>query len=92
LQDVTAAARKLSMNVIKQCIGTLEPSIKHFFLSLVSGESKPVNSQVQYHEVLYDICCCAPQILSGILPYVTGELQVITDSFVFLMLPVVSEE
>ncbi|CAJ2658166.1 unnamed protein product [Trifolium pratense] len=74
-RDVTAAARKLSMNVIKQCIGILEPSIKHFFLSLVSGESKPVSSQVQHHEVLYDICYCAPQILSGILPYVTGELQ-----------------
>lgn len=74
-RDVTAAARKLSMNVIQQCIGTLEPSIKQFFLSLVSGKSKPVNSQLQNHEVLYDICCCAPQILSGILPYVTGELQ-----------------
>ncbi|CAI8590496.1 unnamed protein product [Vicia faba] len=74
-RDVTTAARKLSQNVIQQCIGTLEPSIKQFLLSLVSGESKQVNSQVQFHEVLYDICCCAPQILYGILPYVTGELQ-----------------
>ncbi|CAK8531255.1 unnamed protein product [Lathyrus sativus] len=74
-RDVTAAARKLSQNVIQQCIGTLEPSIKQFFLKSLSGESKPVNSQIQYHEVLYDICCCAPQILCGILPYVTGELQ-----------------
>lgn len=68
------------MNVIQQCIGTLEPSIKEFFLSLVSGKSKPVNSQLQNHEVLYDICCCAPQILSGILPYVTGELEVISEA------------
>lgn len=64
------------MDVIQQCIGTLEPSIKQFFLSLVLGESKTVNSQVEYLEVLYDVCCCAPQILSGVLPYVTGELQV----------------
>lgn len=78
------------MNVIQQCIRTLEPRLKQFFLSLVSGKSKPVNSQIQNHEVLYDICCCAPQILSGILPYVTGELQVVADLLVFLMLLVVS--
>ncbi|KAK7331159.1 hypothetical protein VNO77_25376 [Canavalia gladiata] len=73
-RDVTAAARKLSMNAIKQCIGKLEPSIKQFLLLLVSRDSKPVNSQVQYHEVIYDLYCCAPQILSGVLPYITEEL------------------
>ncbi|XP_057429975.1 sister chromatid cohesion protein PDS5 homolog A-like [Lotus japonicus] len=73
-RDVTAAARKLSMNVIKQCVGKLEPIIKQFFLSLMSGDGKPVNSQVQCHEVIYDLYCCAPQILSGVVPYITGEL------------------
>lgn len=70
------------MNVIQQCIGKLEPIIKQFLLSLMSGDSKPVNGQVQYHEVIYDLYCNAPQILSGVLPYVTGELQVITNLFV----------
>ncbi|XP_027339072.1 sister chromatid cohesion protein PDS5 homolog A-A [Abrus precatorius] len=32
-RDITAAARKLSMNVIQQCIGKLEPSIKQFLLA-----------------------------------------------------------
>ncbi|CAL0301082.1 unnamed protein product [Lupinus luteus] len=73
-RNVTAAARKLSMNVIQQCIGKLEPSIRQFLLSLMSRDSKPVDSQVKYHEVIYDLYSCAPQILSGILPYVTGEL------------------
>ncbi|XP_061344321.1 sister chromatid cohesion protein PDS5 homolog A [Gastrolobium bilobum] len=73
-RDVTGAARKLSMNVIQQCVGKLEPTIKQFLLSLISGDSKPVNSKVQYHGVIYDLYCCAPQILTGVLPYVTGEL------------------
>ncbi|XP_057757523.1 sister chromatid cohesion protein PDS5 homolog A-like isoform X1 [Arachis stenosperma] len=73
--DVTDAARKLSMDVIQQCVGKLEPSIKQFFLSLMSGDSKLVNNQVQYHAVLYDLYCCAPEVLSGVLPYITGELM-----------------
>ncbi|XP_019440010.1 PREDICTED: sister chromatid cohesion protein PDS5 homolog A-B [Lupinus angustifolius] len=73
-RDVTAAARKLCMNVIHQCIGKIEPDIKQFLLSLMSGDSKPVDSQVIYHEVIYDLYSCAPQVLSGVLPYVTGEL------------------
>ncbi|KAF7840507.1 sister chromatid cohesion protein PDS5-like protein A-like isoform X3 [Senna tora] len=62
------------MNVIQQCAGKLEPSIKQFLLSLMSGDNKPLNNQVQYHGVIYDLYCCAPQVLSGVLPYVTGEL------------------
>ncbi|XP_019425447.1 PREDICTED: sister chromatid cohesion protein PDS5 homolog A-A-like isoform X1 [Lupinus angustifolius] len=73
-RDVTAAARKLSMNVIQQCIGRLEPVIKQFLLSLMSGDSKPVDSPLKYHDIICDLYSCAPQILSGVLPYVTGEL------------------
>ncbi|RZB64213.1 Sister chromatid cohesion protein PDS5-like B isoform B [Glycine soja] len=73
--NVTGAARKLSMNVIQQSMEKLEPCIKQFLLSLMSGDSKTMNSQVQYHEVIYDLYCCAPQTLSGVLPYVTEELM-----------------
>ena len=71
------------MNVIQQCVGKLEPSIKQFLLSLMSGDSELVNNQVQYHGVIYDLYCCAPQIVSGVLPYITGELLVICDFFGF---------
>ncbi|XP_029129811.1 sister chromatid cohesion protein PDS5 homolog A-B isoform X3 [Cajanus cajan] len=71
-KGINMAARRLAMNVIQQCVGKLEPSIKQFLLSLMSN--KPVNSQVEYHGVIYDLYCCAPQILFGVLPYVTGEL------------------
>ncbi|XP_044461448.1 sister chromatid cohesion protein PDS5 homolog A isoform X2 [Mangifera indica] len=66
--------RRLAMNVIKQCIGKLEASIKQFLVSSMSGDSRPENSQIDYHEVIYDIYRCAPQILSGVVPYLTGEL------------------
>ncbi|KAL2339290.1 hypothetical protein Fmac_013736 [Flemingia macrophylla] len=71
-KGVNMAARRLAMSVIQQCVGKLEPSIKQFLLSLMSN--KPVNSQVEYHGVIYDLYCSAPQILFGVLPYVTGEL------------------
>ena len=61
------------MNVILQCAGKLEPCIKQFLLSLMLGESTPVNSQVQYHRGIYDLYYYAPYILLGVLPYVIGE-------------------
>ncbi|KAL2341418.1 hypothetical protein Fmac_009358 [Flemingia macrophylla] len=73
--DVTGAARKLSMNVIQESMEKLESSIKQFLLSLMSEGSKTMNSQVEYHEVIYNLYCCAPQILSEILPYVSEELM-----------------
>ncbi|XP_020220399.1 sister chromatid cohesion protein PDS5 homolog A isoform X1 [Cajanus cajan] len=74
-KDVTGAAKKLSMNVIQESMEKLESSIKQFLLSLMSEDSKTMNSQVEYHELIYDLYCFAPQILSAILPYVTEELM-----------------
>lgn len=77
-QDITTAARKLAMNVIGQCAGNLEPGIKKFILSSMSGDGSPSNHQIDYHEVIYDIYRCAPEALSQIVPYLTKELLVIT--------------
>ncbi|XP_048323371.1 sister chromatid cohesion protein PDS5 homolog A [Ziziphus jujuba] len=71
--DITMAARRLAMNVIEQCAGKLEAGIKQFLVSSMSGDSKS-NYQIDYHEVIYDVYRCAPQILSGVVPYLTGEL------------------
>ncbi|QCD77306.1 sister chromatid cohesion protein PDS5 homolog A-A-like [Vigna unguiculata] len=74
-RDVSGAARKLSMNIIQQCMEKLEPSIQQFLLSFISEDSQEMNSQVQYHEVIYDLYCWAPQILYEVFPYVTRELM-----------------
>ncbi|XP_039070317.1 sister chromatid cohesion protein PDS5 homolog B-like isoform X1 [Hibiscus syriacus] len=71
---VTQAARRLAMNVIEQCSEKLEAGIKQFLISVMSGDNQPVKSEIDYHEVIYDIYHCASQILSGVIPYLTGEL------------------
>ncbi|CAI9270247.1 unnamed protein product [Lactuca saligna] len=71
---ITMAARRLAMNVIAQCAGKLEPGIKQFILKSMSSEGNSVLSQIDYHEIIYNIYRSAPQALVGIVPYITGEL------------------
>ncbi|KAL1566908.1 sister chromatid cohesion protein PDS5 A-like [Salvia divinorum] len=71
---VTVAAKKLALNVIENCAVKLESSIRQFLVSSMSGESRSLKCEIDYHAVLYDIYRCAPQILSGVVPYLTGEL------------------
>lgn len=68
------------MDVIEHCAGKLEPGIKQFLISSLSGDSGSLDCQMDYHEIIFDIYRCAPQILSGVVPYLTGELLVITIS------------
>lgn len=71
------------MNVIEKCAGKLEAGIKQFLVSSMSGDGKSVKYQIDYHEVIYDVYRCAPQILTGVAPYLTGELLVNTDSVAY---------
>ncbi|XP_075505571.1 sister chromatid cohesion protein PDS5 homolog A-like isoform X1 [Primulina tabacum] len=73
-ENISSAARRLAMNVIEHCAGKLEHGIKQFLISSMSGDKKFLNSEINYHGVLYDVYRCAPQILSGVVPYLTGEL------------------
>ncbi|KAJ8770477.1 hypothetical protein K2173_017968 [Erythroxylum novogranatense] len=72
--DISPAARKLAMNVIEQCAKKLETGIKQFLISSISGDNRSTDNQIDYHEVIYDVYRCAPNILSGVAPYITGEL------------------
>lgn len=72
-KDVNGAARKLAMNVIERCAAKLGPAVKQFLISSMTGESSS-NCHIDYHEVIYDLYCCSPEILSGVVPFLTGEL------------------
>ncbi|KAL9813536.1 putative sister chromatid cohesion protein Pds5 [Arabidopsis thaliana] len=72
--DVRDAARRLAMKVIEHCAPKVESDIKQFLISSMSGDSRFSSSQIDYHEVIYDLYRCAPQALSGVAPYLTGEL------------------
>lgn len=76
------AARRLAMNVVERCAGKLEPGIKQFLVSSMSGDSKSQKSEINYHAVLYNISRSAPQIVSGVVPYLTGELLVLTFRYI----------
>lgn len=65
------------MNVIEHCAGKLEPGLRQFLISSMSGDSRSPKFQVDHYEVIYDIYRCAPQMLSGVVPYLTGELLVL---------------
>ncbi|XP_057765095.1 sister chromatid cohesion protein PDS5 homolog A isoform X2 [Salvia miltiorrhiza] len=73
-EDVTMAARRLAMNVVECCAGKLEPGIKQFLVSSMSGDSRSPKPEINYHAVLYNIYRSAPQIVSGVVPYLTEEL------------------
>ncbi|GAB4830723.1 hypothetical protein Ancab_004756 [Ancistrocladus abbreviatus] len=73
-KDVSKAARKLVMNIIEHSAAKLEPAVKQFLISLMSGDSRSLNCQIDYHDIIFDLYCCSPQILSGVIPYITGEL------------------
>lgn len=65
------------MSVTAQCAAKLEPGIKHVIVKSMSGEAASSSlSQINYHEIIYDIYRCAPQALAGIIPYLSGELLV----------------
>ncbi|KAH9611596.1 hypothetical protein KSS87_009864 [Heliosperma pusillum] len=73
IKGVSEAARKLAMDVIESCAAKLEPVVKQFLISSMS-EDGPSNCRIDYHGVVYDLYRCSPQILSGVIPYITGEL------------------
>lgn len=72
------------MDIIEQCAGKLEPYIKQFLVSSLSGDSTFLDNSVDYHEVIYDVYQRSPQILHGIVPYITGELLVSIPYFLLL--------
>ncbi|KAL8137333.1 hypothetical protein V2J09_003334 [Rumex salicifolius] len=73
-KEITEAARNLSMSVIKHCTSKLEPAVKQLLISSMSGDSWSSKCQIDYHEVIVDLYQCSPEILSGVVPYLTGEL------------------
>lgn len=72
-KDVTDAGRKLAMDVIQHCAAKLEPAVKQFLISSMTGENS-MKCEIDYHEIIYNLYRCSPQILLGVVPYLTGEL------------------
>lgn len=76
-QEVSAAAHKLAVAVVEKCADKLEPYVQRFLTSVML-EGKVLDSGLHedYHEVIYEIYCCAPQMLLAVIPNLTQELVV----------------
>ncbi|XP_078443131.1 binding protein isoform X2 [Wolffia australiana] len=72
--DDSTAARKLAMNIIERCAAKLEPSLKQFLISIMSGDDVSSSATLDHHAVIHNIYTYAPQILNEVIPYITGEL------------------
>uniref|UniRef100_A0A2P2M3Q4 Uncharacterized protein MANES_18G076700 n=1 Tax=Rhizophora mucronata TaxID=61149 RepID=A0A2P2M3Q4_RHIMU len=71
----TSAAHQLAVSVIQNCAEILEPFFCGFLTSCsVQRDSSENELKEFYHEILFKIFQCAPQMLLAIIPNLTQEL------------------
>ncbi|KAL4183551.1 hypothetical protein AMTRI_Chr11g98840 [Amborella trichopoda] len=69
------ASFRLSVSAIQNCAAKLEPSVRRFLTSSIL-DSGPTGSELQgsYHEIIFEIFQCAPQMLLSVIPNLIQEL------------------
>lgn len=70
LQNISSAAHKLAMNVMKSVGIKIEPNLSLFLTSIFE------NDLHNYKEIIFNIYQCAPQIFRSIMANLTLEVQV----------------
>ncbi|KAL9268265.1 Sister chromatid cohesion protein PDS5 homolog B-like protein [Drosera capensis] len=72
-----SAARQLAVDLIQNCMGKIRPAVCRF-LTLCILEKDGMRSKLKesYHDVIYDIFSCNPDMLLPIIPCITQELLV----------------
>ncbi|KAF6152763.1 hypothetical protein GIB67_004592 [Kingdonia uniflora] len=69
------ASYNLAVSVIQHCAETLEPYIRGFLTSSILDRDAVVSElKESYHEIIYEISQCAPQMLLGVIPNLAQEL------------------
>ncbi|KAL8110273.1 sister chromatid cohesion protein PDS5 homolog B isoform X1 [Apium graveolens] len=77
LNEAKAAspAFKLAVDVIQSCSEELEPSVCGFLTSCILERNAVGNDLKEfYHEIIFEIFRCAPQMLLAVIPNLTHEL------------------
>ncbi|XP_010242780.1 PREDICTED: sister chromatid cohesion protein PDS5 homolog A isoform X2 [Nelumbo nucifera] len=69
------ASFRLAVSVIQQCTDKLEPFVRGFLTSCILDRDA-VGSDLKdfYHEIIFEIFQCAPQMLLAVIPNLTHEL------------------
>ncbi|GAB2260584.1 hypothetical protein Droror1_Dr00011439 [Drosera rotundifolia] len=70
-----SAARQLAVDLIQNCMGKIRPAVCRL-LTLCILEKDGMRSKLKesYHDVIYDIFGCVPDMLLPIIPCITQEL------------------
>ncbi len=69
------------MAVVQNCADNLESHVRSFLtLVILEGRGLQTGLKKDYHEIIYEIYSCAPQMLLDVLPYLKEELVVCTIS------------
>lgn len=84
LQDTASASSQLAVSVIQTCAEKLEPLVCGFLTSCILDRDA-VGSELKefYHEIIFKIFECAPQMLLTVIPNLTQELLVCLLVLVF---------
>lgn len=68
---------KLAVSLVENCAERLEPHIRGFLTSCISERDVAGNELKEfYHEIIFQLYQCAPQILIAVMPNLTQELLV----------------
>lgn len=77
LQGATASPSRVAVAVIQNCAEELEPFICGFLTSCILDRDSVVNDLKEfYHEIIFEIFQCAPQMLLAVIPNLMQELVV----------------
>lgn len=77
LIQAASPAFKLAVDVIQSCSEELEPSVCGFLTSCILDRNAVGNDLKEfYHEIIFEIFRCAPQMLLAVIPNLTHELLV----------------
>ncbi|GMH17169.1 hypothetical protein Nepgr_019010 [Nepenthes gracilis] len=71
------ASYSLAVDLIQTCEGQVKPAICGFLTSCILARDSLQNEiQQSYHEIIFELFQCAPQMLLAIIPSITQELLV----------------
>jgi sister-chromatid-cohesion protein PDS5 len=79
-EGVSQAGHMLAVAVVEESAEILDPYVQQFFiLAMSDGSGLPTALKKDYHELIYELYCCAPQMVQGVLPYLKEQLVVCTS-------------
>lgn len=77
LQGESSASYKLAVSIIQNCAEKLEPYVCGFLTTCILDRDAVENElKESYHEIIFELFKCAPQMLLAVIPNLTHELLV----------------